>query len=334
MKKLVCLLIAATALLLCACAPGQDGPAVPLPSETAVTQIAEAPTAAPTEAVEETDAPKPTEAPEPTEAPLPTQDPDGDFFEIIPESSVINADMDGDGETDTVEFKHNVYNKSMVKITLAARSWDPFVFTKDYSMDPFAAIADFDPFDDGRMEIVFGDTDSEFGVSYLSVFRLNADGSGFDRIEINGALPLRGARSVASPDFKFFSSEGLPLNVSTEIFGSRTLNAAFTLSEDGYGLCGDTFEYVRYGAYDEELTLLKDLEVSLLDEDLEPAGSTVVPAGSVIIPLYTDNETFAILELNDGSLVRVEVSVQYDPWFCVFVNGVPQSEYVFTVTAG
>ena len=77
------------------------------------------------------------------------------------------------------------------------------------------------------------------------------------------------------------------------------------------------------------LELLRELELELVDENMQPTGEKVtVPAGKSITPFATDLESWVSVKLEDESIGRAEVTTATgEGEWGYYINGVHQDEY-------
>lgn len=288
--------------------------AAPTPAPTAAPTASPAPTPAPTP--KPTNTPKPTATPKPAATPKPNEAAEG-FYYALPYGTVCYIDVNCDGRDDYVSFKNcSDYDES---------GWCPYVrIYINLSSDPDAimhydipnsqctssscAVADFDP-SDGRMEIIIGVISDETDTTY--VLRVNKSNTGFD------VYSKTEMYYDASPYITFRPSQGLPMEMRTDIFGQYYVQGRFAFKNGEIKVVSKRFIYHQNPF---PLTLKRNMDVTL-----EDGTAYTVPKGSVIIPRYTDLATSAAVVLEDGRLGTVSIS--FDSAHRVLINGIPQDEY-------
>lgn len=277
-----------------------------------------------------TEAPAATEAgeaPEATSAPELTDEPAGyvgnrDFCMEIANNSSMPLDIDFDSLADTIEVKADTEASGdialKVSITRGADPEKPCEYEVSYCYDWQVFVCDCDP-TDSRMEVIVCFVqDSEDYTS--AAIRVNAEGSGFDLFEDGYAVMI-------NEEHPFTSEKGFYAECECDVLGTRFLGAQVTV--DGSGFTPETeFDFAPSNEWYGDMTLIADLPVRSCDENGTPGDAVTVPAGETIIPRTTDCETYVIMELADGSLVRADIEVRTgeDAWG-VFIGGVKQDEY-------
>lgn len=275
-------------------------------------------------AVEPTEVPaEVTEAPvEPTEAPAdPTQEPAGFDFAVIRRDEPLSVDIDGDGLEDTVLISTDESSEFgftfTVKITRASgEEYTHSIKNEVYELNALAA--DFDP-DDGRVEIVVG---YEYDSNDYSTdaFRVKDDGSEVELFESGLGFSMEDG-------FVFDRQNGVIMDMRTDILGTHDVSAAFAVTATGFTLLSDSYSYPEFDDGWGKLTLKKDLELTLVNEDGSLGEKFTAPAGSVIAPFTTDLETYVTVKLDDGRVGRAEVEVKTGDEWGILLNGVFQDEY-------
>ena len=277
--------------------------------------------------------------PEPTEAPTPAPvEPLTEaYFKELHSDEPLLVDLDCDGADDTVlaelvDKNVNGFREFylIMTITLAADPEAPFVQEIE-RCDMFSGfVADFD-LEDGRREIVLSfDEESDDFVTY--VWRVNESG-GIDTFEAGMMAGVAEYFFDGYPeDYPFDPAEGFPCWVRTEILGTFDVEGRFTVTADGIKDISEMYAYPEnhnedlYGS----ITLIRELTLTKLDENLNEVEEVTLPVGTVIFQMYTDRETMVIVATEDGTLYKASVEiVDNDDEWGIYINGVRQDELGF-----
>lgn len=280
-------------------------------------------TAAPTEAVTEEPTEAPTEAPTavPTAEPTvdPTEPPAEDFkFAWIMEDAPARIDVDCDGVPDTVTIAsydagwgYEVYT---VTIQFWAHPGEVYTFESDPARELLcAAAADCDP-DDGHVEIFLSlDLDDYDFITYAirmkdgrRAFDFFYESMAFGEADYGGQI---GMMYPPSPD--------MPCRKRTNVLGDCFVTGSFTVTADGIVETSDEYFYPDNGV----LMLKRDMELTL------PDGSRrLVKEGEIIRPYSTDRRTWVKVKLDDGTVGKAAIEVDFDGG-PVYINGIEQTEY-------
>ena len=110
-----------------------------------------------------------------------------------------------------------------------------------------------------------------------------------------------------------YSGEFIPLDPENmyfaqvgDLFGTYTCYGRYVVGNDGMPECVDSVFKISWGS--EEARSLKDIKVTVLDEEYNEQGEETVKAGEHFLPIRTDNSTFVDCRLDDGRLVRLKFS--------------------------
>lgn len=239
-----------------------------------------------------------------------------DFFMELALGETAYADIDGDGAADEVLIEHLGENEEMeweqctrLTITLAADPQDPFVHDVPNRWVWDAAIADCG-LENGGLAVILGlESDERFCTVAAGIFD---EGAGLEAVATEDFL------FKIPNDFVYDRSEGVPMERPTEIFGSYYLDGRFLLTGNGFENITERYSYPTRWPW--PLTLKRPMDVVL-----EDGSAYTVPTGGIIIARFTDMETYAIVELEDGRLGRVEVS--FNNHHHPLINGIDQDEY-------
>ena len=308
MRKAVMILSAVLAVLMLASAAGCTSPVLPEVSHTDEPAVTD-------------EAPVITE--EPTEAPTeePTEEPSEEYYAVIEPGEPFILDMDGDGLDDNVlltvtEKEYDI--DFTVEITLGADPDKTFSKTVKHANGVNAAAIDSVPGDGRREIVVCYDCDSD---DYSSLaYRVKDDGSGIEEFEDWFAVRL-------PKDCDFDHEIGLEAYFRTDILGTHDVEGTVIVTADGFEVTSDCFRYPEYEDGWGKLTLTKDIELDLVNEDGTVGEKIVVPAGETIAPYTTDLETYVTMKLDDGRVCRADVTVKTGDEWGIYLNGVLQDEY-------
>lgn len=294
--------------------------------------------------INETDAPTETEAPtEPavTEAPVvteaPTEEPtEAPTDEPVPPSQDLCAeldyrtayafDIDFDGLEDSIYIEQNQVDDWDYEVTIKIqRGCDPdniYVYVVEYCYEFYAWVVDCYP-DDNRLDIL---TTSVYASDDWTTvcFRVTNDGSMIEDYTDWFCIP---ADEMAS----YSQEEGFPILEPSDILGTRNLAGRMKLTERGFFLSSQDYEFIHYSEEYSRLYLKRDMDVELLSEEGIYIGDDTIPAGEYVIPVRTNCDDYIEFRTADGRLVRVELSVRsweaYGDGYGIFINGVKQDEY-------
>lgn len=312
--------------------PADDSPA---PTE----QQAEAPTNEPTE--EPTAAPIATD--EPTEAP--SDDPgeaqssrfpvyQGDapvssgILGVLQQGVPAVFDIDFDGLDDTITAKiagreSDGTSEFVISITRGAYPDDPFVYSVPGLPGNAAAyVLDCDT-SDNRLDILFCADGRNGEASFMRAFRVDRDGTAIlvtqndvGRIELTGRF---------SEEDAFDATLGIPVYFITQTLDTQAIRALVTVTDNGFELL------TPYRYDDPEITahgfreLQREMEVTVIKDGV-PGEKLVLQKGDRIAPYETDQWSYLDLLLEDGTIVRAEISVGFKI-ASVKINGIDQKEY-------
>ncbi len=281
----------------------------------------------------ETD-PLPEASAAPTDEPEPTSDNALDQRPVgLPEGTVtggadlcielvsgetVNCDIDGDERLDTLLF--NDISEAgddrhfMVTVSRGACP-DEQESLEAFSIEGHAWIVDCD-LDDGRLEIILTD-DGESGDPSSSVMRVDAAGKEIEIFRIPGV--------IIDEESPFTSENGFRTISETGLMGSQFIESHMRIGADGPELTEEGWRFTEVGAGYEAR---KELTATLLDNNGEPAGEAVIAKGERVRPVLTDGEyarrsTYVVLELEDGSRVRMDVTFNEET-YQVMLNGEEQ----------
>lgn len=279
-----------------------------------------------TEAPSVTDAPAATEAPAPTDEPAVTDEPSlgtADLCVQVQPGSSAELDIDFDGLADKVELSTETINeygdiKAEVTVTRGAAPSSPYTYTVNYCYDVCVFVVDCDPAD-SRMEVLVDFVQDSEDYT-LAALRVDPSGAGIDLFEDWYALRI-------DDKFPFTSEYGFLVERQCDVLGTRFLSACAKVTEEGIVPVTD-FDYFDSNEWYGEMTLKRDMNVRLCDDNGDPGEYVTVPAGSVIMPNSTDCRTYVYMELEDGTLVmaNIEVRTGENEWG-IFIDGVSQDEY-------
>lgn len=319
MKKFLGIILAAVLLLSAAACTPTVNPAEPTeaPADTEEAVVTEPPAEATEEPGEE-----PTEAP--TEEPA---DVTGmaDYLKALENNEPFNVDLNFDGVEDTVLYAQSAIDEYefYTRITIELGNSDvkdPFLYEVKYSYGVNAWVMDCDPTDSRLDVVVTYCQDSDDWTS--AAFRVNGNGNGIDSFEDYCGIML-------TENYNFSSEEGFPIITRTDILGTHDVDAYYTVTAEGFKLATPYYTYPMYEDGYMDLELIREMELDLVGEDMQPTGEKVtVPAGKTITPYATDLESWVCVKLEDGSVGRAEVSpaAGEDEWG-YYINGVLQDEY-------
>ena len=324
MKRII-IIICAIALISCFCACTESTGPSSKPGDAPVN----------TDGAEITEAPAVTGEPEATAAPAVTDEPAYTEAPVIPDPSVMRTkltpneplvcDIDFDGIEDTLllELEEGEwFYTGKFTITRGAEGSAPFECKIDYCIDSEAYIIDSDP-SDNRLDILFWYVqESESYTSY--VCRVNEDGSGIAseegsfRFDIFDPLPV---------------PNGFAVFCDSDILGTRFLKAYAVAGENGMELT-TPYSYSESNEWYGNMTLKKDLTVTIVNSDGTLGEEVTLPAGSELMPLSTDMSTYADLSLPDGRTGRVSVTITTGDDWGICLNGENQDEFFDIMYAG
>ncbi len=109
----------------------------------------------------------------------------------------------------------------------------------------------------------------------------------------------------------------------THVLSSSSSYGWYQMASDGTPqLIGDTY-YVMNKENDTSLTLIKDMNVKVLDGDTLTDG--VLEAGIIIYPKYIGTDDYIICDTSDGRRVRIDYTT--DEMFRRLIDGVYEEEY-------
>lgn len=113
----------------------------------------------------------------------------------------------------------------------------------------------------------------------------------------------------------------------TDIFGTTGIHSLCYVGSDGLPVeYGDIYDFnVQY-----DVSVLKALEVEIVDEDGKTTGTATLNPGDTVSPYRTDNETYVDLLLKDGSIARIHVTNE----FPYEIDGVEMQEIFDIMYAG
>ena len=301
MKKILCAALALV-MALCFCGCDKIDKIIDVLNETA------APTEGPTEA--------PTEEPA---APA--------FCEKLAFGEDLSYDLDSDGAPETIridetpkEYDEFGYN---VTVTCGADPEHKYTYELEYCFE-FAAWVIDSYADDNRLELLFSYGQDSDDWTTVGV-RVSDDGSEF--------LEYTEWFGVTEELMSDITAEfGFTVDVSTHLFGTRSLLGTMKLGADGFLLTSDGYHFFIYeDGESQKLTLKRDMDVELVDENGASLGAYTVPAGERILPYATDDATYVIVRLDDGRLGRA--AFEYHDWetypddYGYYINGINQDEY-------
>ena len=327
MKKYLGIILAIVMLLsVAACTPTVN-PADPTeaPTETDEAIVTE-PVEEPTEAPSEEPAEEPTE--EPSEEP--TEEPEAvtgiaDYITLLVNNEPFKVDLDFDGIEDTVLYAQSAIDEYeyYTRITIELgndNGEDPFLYEVKYSYGVSAWVMDCDP-EDSRLDVVVTYCqDSDDWTS--AAFRVNGAGTDIDSfVDYCGIM--------MTENYNYSSEEGFPVIARTDILGTHDVDAYYTVTAEGFKLASPYYTYPMYEDGYMDLELIREMELDLVGEDMQPTGEKVTLAvGNTITPYATDLESWVCVKLEDGRIGRAEVSpaAGEDEWG-YYINGVLQDEY-------
>ena len=307
MKKIISLLLALLAVVSFASCGHTDHPTTP--------------TAEPTEAPSQEPTAEPT--PEPTAEPTPEPTPEPilgytDLLIILDTEGTNKADIDLDGRDDTITFFPSEPNENgEIKYTVMVRTSTGVTHESSLSYySSFAAyIVDCDP-TDGKLELLYSGEFST-GDRSLDALRMNESKTQFKFYSI--------ARGVSPEIEEGFSSEkGFPVLWKTLVLGLKQLKGYMTLTDEGFVLVSDGYEYVDLTP----IKLLKKMNVNLLNKDGSLGEEVSVAKDNNLVPLTTDGESFVTVQLPDGrtGYMTVEIVDNETEWG-IYLNGKLQDDY-------
>ena len=253
----------------------------------------------------------------------------GILFTVKPGES-ITADLDFDGKPDTITFKNEGATNDLysgisysIEVRLGAYADRFFILKKaDFVMSCALRVLDCDTADN-RLDILFNCLTSEGG-EYINAWRVNEVGNEIVHFSLPMAAVIEtssGSLSEAVGDFD--ATLGIPVRTRTEILDTQYVSARMTITSEGFRLL-TPFRFDEPTAEDfDSRILLRDMDVTELKDGAQ-AGSIVLHAGIGFAPYETDGHSYIDLMLEDGSLVRAELSVVGSE---VYINGVDQEEY-------
>ncbi len=277
----------------------------------------DAPTDGPTDNTEApaTDEPVVTETP--TEAPteVPDYTPDvGGGIKFGPGESVT-IDIDCDGKDDTVSLRGEVsdpeldyYTDFFLDIKLGYGMTYSVAAETD-AFDAFAVIIDCDP-NDQRLEILLNTTYEDDYGSILAV-RVNKKGSALDHWSTGGNLYDDDYGGGA-----YFENGMFYIHDYTDIIGTHGIYAEWSIGDDGFYRCSDCFTYEKDWWTDDEYApkVIKEMPGYRLNSDGTPGAKVTVKKGTILHPLYSDLETYVVVQLKDGTLIWLEISFPAERW--------------------
>lgn len=302
--------------------PAQTGKETEAPAPTAETTEApsEEPTEEPPEEPTEEPSEEPTEDPseEPTEAPsseLPS------YYFALAAGNEYEADIDLDGETDSIvitrEPADEYEDKYTFTVTRACAPDAPFVYVITYCYDMVAWLVDCDTADRTLDLIISFAQDSDDWTS--AAIRMNADGS-----ELTVFETYRGIYTI---DESFSGETGFSAYTRCDVLGTYDLEARFTVDGTGFVLIFPEYLYPNPDNGYTALTLIREMDVTVLDKHGEPSETRTLPVGDTIAPAATDMSSFVMLKLSDGTLAVVELKISSGDDWGIYINGVDQDEY-------
>lgn len=293
MKKLFSAALALIMLFsLAACGKTKDHEANAKPTEPAASEASE-----PSKA---TDAPA-TQAPDDTPVYLTGG---VDYCEELKLGNTYYYDLDGDELGDTVEYRNDIkaspfFGSPYLRVTFGAYPDYPAIWIAPEFCTIW--VIDSDP-EDGSLEILeTDDGDSDDPASCLLVTSRN--GNGFT--EVSGP----GVRIDA--EHPFSSRDGFPIVTWTQLMGTSMISGKMRTAyhwDTGWVFerVGDAYYYNDYYSV-VKYTLKNPLDVYAINEDGTVGDKLTLAPGETVSPYSTDNESFIVLRLADGSLVRTGV---------------------------
>ncbi len=251
------------------------------------------------------------------------------LFTVKPGES-IETDLDFDGKPDTLTFKNEgatngLYSGISYSIEVRLGAYPDGFFLLDeaeYVMSCALRVLDCDT-SDNRLDILFNYLTSEGG-EYVNAWRVSEVGNEI----VHFSLPMAAVIETSSGSLleavgDFDAALGIPVRIRTEILDTQYVSARMTVTSEGFRLL-TPFRFDEPDAEDfESRILLRDMDVTVLKNGAH-SGTTVLHAGIGFAPYETDGHSYLDLVLEDGSIVRAELSVVGAE---VYINGVHQEEY-------
>ena len=275
--------------------------------------------------VKPTEAPKTTEAPaEPTEAPAePTEAPAEqhefktggvDFCEELVLGETYYYDLDGDGLCDTIYYNDESQEAYLdyetgapvmnswpnLKITRGRFPNAPFIFNIPEE-GPRVWVVDSNP-GDGRLEIIVTDAGPSDDPESVILTPMGIS---------SGFFVVDGPGVVIDEEHPFSSENGFTVKTWTQVLGTNSVygkmrydnsKMEFELTSKAYYV-SDWYSQYAY-------TLRHALNGTLTNEEFEPGEAITLEPGTKVSLYATDDESFAVLRLEDGRLVRAETELR------------------------
>ncbi len=252
-----------------------------------------------------------------------------DFSEKLEYGNLYYYDLDGDEICDTVSLKNDIaddpyWQHPYIEIILGSFPNDPYVFIAP-AEECSVWVIDSDP-GDSQLEII----ETDLGMSFdpESCILTCQRGS-------NTFNELTGPGVMIDEEHPFSSEEGFAVTFWTDLFGTNLLEGRMRYSYDGHLFrVGEAYTYLD-DLQSETYILKRQIDGILINGEATDGVHITLDAGENVHPYETDNESFLILRLDDGRLVRVDIELgdwsvfddypELDtigcPWF---INGVLQ----------
>lgn len=250
-----------------------------------------------------------------------------DFCEKLELGNTYCYDLDGDEKCDTVYFNNDIadapyWGRPYVIVTFGRLPDYPAVRIMPQERSTVWAV-DCDP-DDGRMELVErddGDSDDPESIFFFPDY----DKSGFNEMSAPGVW--------IDSEHPFSTENGFYVEFWSDLMGTQLLNGHKRLVWDKLEPVG------LYSMEGRKHTLKAELAVTRLNEDGSLGEAISLVAGDTVTDFETDNRTFIIFKLEDGSLIRAEIEFtgygesepgeMVGPWS---FNGIKQDELFTNVS--